>query len=162
MPLRRRRLSPQGGCCILCSGRRDCRWGWSGGGQLNADNKGRFTMLGRACAVMLAILIGAPALAGWINEGLSAQEAQAIKRLAVVSGLEDEIHGRLFGLTRFQNKEFDVAVPGWSLDVTVAKTIAEQIVAGGENRGEGLGLVAPWLTKRRSLSWGRATALVVR
>ena len=105
--------------------------------------------------MMLAILIGAPALAGWINEGLSAQEAQAIKRLAVVSGLEDEIHGRLFGLTRFQNKEFDVAVPGWSLDVTVAKTIAEQIVAGGKISGEVVALATPSSKKSEILSEAR-------
>jgi hypothetical protein len=109
-------------------------------------------MLIRGRVVMVAMLIGAPALASWINEGLSPEEAHQIRRLAIVSGLRDEIHGRLFGLTRFQNKEFDVTVPGWDLDAKITKDLAEQIVAGGKLRGEVIALAMPPSKKRDILS----------
>ena len=92
-------------------------------------------MLKRCRAGIVTVLVVAPAFASWINVGLSAEEAQQIKRFAIVSSLEDEIHGRLFGLTRFQNKSFDASIPGWHLDATVTKDLAEQIVAGGKIKG---------------------------
>jgi hypothetical protein len=101
---------------------------------------------------MVAMLIGAPSLASWINEGLSPEEAHQIKRFAIVSGLGDEIHGRLFGLTRFQNKEFDVTVPGWGLDATVTKDLVDQIVAGGKLSAEVIALAMPPSKKRDIVS----------
>jgi hypothetical protein len=90
----------------------------------------------RYFAGIAAVLLGASAYAGWINEGLSAEEAHQIKRFAVVSGLGNEIHGRLFGLTRFQRKVFDLTVPAWDLDAAVSKNLVEQIVASGKISGE--------------------------
>jgi len=101
------------------------------------------------------MLMGASAFAGWINEGLSVEEAHQIKRFAVVSGLGDEIHGRLFGLIRFQNKTFDMAVPGWGLNAAVAKVLAEQIVAGGKISGEVLPLAMTSSKRSEILSEAR-------
>jgi hypothetical protein len=55
--------------------------------------KGKRCMKWRLFAGIAAILVGPSALAGLIDEGLSAEEAHQIKRLAIVSGLGDAIHG---------------------------------------------------------------------
>src|SRR5258708_1186762 len=114
-----------------------CSGGLSGGGEFNGlANKGRYAMLKRCRAGIVTALVVAPAVGGWFGTGFRAEEGQQIKRFAIVSSLGDEIHGRLFGLTRFQDKSFDASIPGWHLDATVTKDLAEQIVAGGKIKGE--------------------------
>jgi hypothetical protein len=81
-------------------------------------------------AAMTAVLIGAPAFAGLFSTSLSAEDAHQVKRLAVASTLGDTVHGRLVGLTAFQNKSFDASIPGWNLDATVTKDLVEHIVGG--------------------------------
>jgi hypothetical protein len=110
----------------------------------------------RYFAGIAAVLLGASAFAGLINQGLSAEEAQQIKRFAIVSGLGDVIHGRLFGLTRFQSKNFDMAVPGWGLDAMVAKALKERIVAGAKISGEVAVLSIPPSKKSAILSEAQA------
>jgi hypothetical protein len=110
----------------------------------------------RFFAGVAAVIIGSSAQAGLINAGLSSQEAQEIKRFAVVSNLGDEIHGRLFGLTRFQSKNFEMAVSGWGLDATVSKYLTEQIVAGGKISGEVVTLSIPSSKKSEILGEAKA------
>jgi hypothetical protein len=112
-------------------------------------------MVNRYCAGILTVFIGTSAFAGWINEGLSAEEAHAIKRFAVVSNLGDEIHGRLIGLTIFQNRSFDASVPGWNVDASIARSLAEQIVAGGKVDGEVTPLATQSSKKSEILSGAR-------
>jgi hypothetical protein len=113
-------------------------------------------MLRRTCAGIVAVLVGAPAFASWINVGLSTEEAHQIKRFAVVSGLGDEIHGRLIGLTIFQSKAFEASVPGWNLDATVGNDLVGQIVAGGKMGGEVAALAMHSSKKSEILSEARA------
>jgi hypothetical protein len=64
----------------------------------------------RLFAGIAAILVATSALAGLIDEGLSAEEAHQIKRLAIVSGLGDVIHGRLFGSASIPLRALDLAL----------------------------------------------------
>lgn len=88
------------------------------------------------CSAMVAVLIGAPAFAGLFGTSLSAEDARQIKRPAVVSALGDTVHGRLVGLTVFQNKGFDAVAEGWNLDATLANDLVERIIAGGQIKGD--------------------------
>jgi hypothetical protein len=93
-------------------------------------------MLRRYCAGLVTTFIAVPAFASLFNPSLSAEDAHQIKRLAIVSVMGDTVHGNVVGLTAFQNKSFDAAVPGWNLDATVTKDLVEHIVAGAKIGGE--------------------------
>src|SRR5258708_24473639 len=94
-------------------------------------------MLRKYCAGLVTAFIAVPAFASLFNPSLSAEDAHQIKRLAVVSVMGNTVHGKTVGLTAFQNKSFDAAVPGWNLDATVTKDLVEHIVAGAKIGGEG-------------------------
>ena len=85
--------------------------------------------------IVLAGLSSAPAFAGLFSTSVSPEDLHQIKHLAVVSTIGDTVHGRLIGLMVFQNKSFDAAVPGWSIDEHVTKTLVETIAAAGKIDG---------------------------
>jgi hypothetical protein len=74
---------------------------------------------------------------------LAPEDAAQIKRLAVVSVLGDKLRIAKTGLTAFQNKSFDVAVPDWGLDAHIRTYMQERIVASARINGSVKSLVVP-------------------
>ena len=115
-------------------------------------------MPGRRCLlVTAAIVLASPsAFADLFSTVLSDADAKQIKRLAIVSLLGDTLHARQVGLTVFQNRSFDVAVPDWGLDTAVTAQVKEAVVSSGKIKGEVAPLVAPLPDRRTLIATARA------
>jgi hypothetical protein len=109
--------------------------------------------LGFLCIVALA---STSVLAGLFSTTLSDSDAKQIKRLAIVSALGDTLHARQVGLTVFQNRSFDAAVPNWGLDEAVTSQLKEAIVASGKIAGEVVPLVVSQSDKKSLIATARA------
>ena len=70
-----------------------------------------------------AVLCISTARAGLFAQRFADESAAAIQRLAVVSLLGNELHGRKVGLTVFQNDAFDVEVASWNVDAVAAESL---------------------------------------
>jgi hypothetical protein len=102
----------------------------------------RHARLTKYHATLLTAFMAAPAFAGLFSTSLSAEDIHQIKRLAVVSIMDDTVHGRMQGLMVFQNKSFDAPVPGWNLDAAVTKDLVQHIAVGAKISGEVTSLTA--------------------
>jgi hypothetical protein len=90
----------------------------------------------RLIGTLAITLVSSPSHAGLFGGALSENDAKQIKRLAVVSSLADTVHGRLVGTTVFSNKGFDVPIPEWGLDKTVARQLQSRVVESGRITGD--------------------------
>jgi hypothetical protein len=104
---------------------------------------------------VVTVLASTPAWAGLFSTALADSDARGIRRLAVVSALGDTVHGRLVGLTAFQNKSFDGAAPDWGLDTTVAARLRDSILASGRVPGEVTPLVAPSSETKKIIAFAK-------
>lgn len=111
-------------------------------------------LLGRSAllAFFASVAITGVAHAGLFSTTLSDANAAGLKRIAVVSLLGDTVHGRLIGLTVFQNKSFDAALPEWALDARLGALLKARMEQSGRLAGaviEPLSVLAPEELRRR-------------